>query len=261
MFHWATVRRHYCWVATDRISAFDVVLPDGLPGKRCSADPAESVLVQSAGSVVDNHLLSTEVADVPGLTAKERSLLAGRIMLCRRSDVIPVECIARGYLSGSGYKDYLGSGAVCGHALPQGLRNGDRLPTPLFTPSTKAATGHDENISRARAAELVGTSTAEWLETMTLTVYERGRGHAERCGIILADTKLEFGKLAGRTSPLLIDEVLTRTAPASGLPMTGSRAVSNRASTSRSFAIISKQKWAQDAGIGKPPGLLCPRRC
>ena len=196
-------------VATDRVSAFDVVMPDGLPGKGVILTQLSRFWFELFAPLVDHHLLSMEVADVPGLTAAERTLLAGRIMLCRRGDVLPVECIARGYLAGSGYKDYRATGAVCGHALPEGLRNGDRLPATLFTPSTKAASGHDENISLAEAADVVGEETAQWLAATTLKLYERAREHAEGCGIILADTKFEFGRLAAGAEPVLIDEVCT----------------------------------------------------
>jgi len=196
-------------VATDRISAFDVVMGNGLPGKGIVLTQISKFWFDYFGGQVDHHLLSTDVADVPGLTAAEREQLAGRIMLCRKTEVVPIECIARGYLTGSGWKDYQRTGAVCGIALPEGLRNGDRLAEPLFTPSTKAATGHDENISFAQGADIVGAQLMGWLGSTTLSLYARARDYALERGIILADTKFEFGRLPGQDTPLLIDEIFT----------------------------------------------------
>ncbi len=195
-------------VATDRISAFDVVMRNGLPGKGV-------VLTQISRfwfdyfSDVPNHLISTDVADVPGLTDAERQALANRIMLCRKTEVVPIECIARGYITGSGWKDYQRSGSVCGIRLPEGLRNSDRLETPLFTPSTKAETGHDENISFDEGAAIVGRELMDWLGKTTLDLYCRARDYALDRGIILADTKFEFGRVDGQGTPLLIDEIFT----------------------------------------------------
>ena len=143
-------------IATDRISAFDVVLANGPAGKGVVLTQISRFWFDHFVGVVDHHLISTDAADVPGLSDDERERLDGRIMLCRKTTVLPVECIARGYLAGSGWKDYQRTGRVCGIDLPEGLRNGDRLQTPLFTPSTKAETGHDENISFAEGAEIVG---------------------------------------------------------------------------------------------------------
>ena len=196
-------------VATDRISAFDVVLPDGLPGKGIVLTQLSRFWFDHFDGLVAHHLLSTEVEAVPGLSGAERDLLRGRIMLCRRTDVIPIECIARGYLAGSGYRDYRATGALCGITLPAGLRNGDRLPEALFTPSTKVATGHDENVSAADAAGLVGSATVDWLAERTLTLYRNASAHAHRCGILLADTKFEFGRLTPEADPMLIDEACT----------------------------------------------------
>ncbi len=156
-----------------------------------------------------HHLLSTDVADVPGLTAAQQAALRGRIMLCRKTDVVPIECIARGYITGSGWKDYQASGKVCGIELPAGLKNCDRLAEPLFTPSTKADTGHDENISFAEGAALVGEDLMHWLGETTLDLYTRARDYAGAKGIILADTKFEFGMIEGADKPLLIDEIFT----------------------------------------------------
>ena len=196
-------------VATDRISAFDVVLGNGLPGKGIVLTQISKFWFDYFGKTFDHHLVSTDVNDVQGLTADERRMLDGRIMLCRKTTVLPVECIARGYITGSGWKDYQNSGKVCGIQLPQGLRNSDKLEQPLFTPSTKAASGHDENISFAEGVEIVGEDTMRWLSDATLSLYSQARDYALERGIILADTKFEFGMLPGATTPLLIDEIFT----------------------------------------------------
>jgi len=196
-------------VATDRISAFDVVMANGLPGKGIVLTRISKFWFDHFAALVPNHLLSTDPADVPGLSADERALLSGRMMLCRKTEVLPIECIARGYITGSGWKDYQRTGAVCGIPLPQGLRNSDRLAEPLFTPSTKAASGHDENISFAAGAAIVGPELMAWLRDTTLLLYGRARDYAQSRGIILADTKFEFGLLPGATTPILIDEIFT----------------------------------------------------
>ena len=196
-------------VATDRISAFDVVMRNGLPGKGVVLTQISKFWFDLFAGEVAHHLLSTDVADVPGLDDEQRSQLDERIMLCKRTEVVPIECIARGYITGSGWKDYQASGAVCGIVLPDGLRNADRLPEPLFTPSTKAETGHDENISFEQGVELVGRDLMDWLSATTLELYTKARDYALQRGIILADTKFEFGLLPGADEPLLIDEIFT----------------------------------------------------
>ena len=196
-------------VATDRMSAFDVVLGNGPAGKGIVLTQISKFWFDHFADEIDHHLLSTDPADIPGIGAAEREQLAGRIMLCRKTRVLPVECIARGYLAGSGWKDYQRSGAVCGIALPEGLDNGDRLQKPLFTPSTKAESGHDENISFDEGAAIVGAETMGWLQETTLRLYGRARDYAAERGIILADTKFEFGVAEGRDAPLLIDEIFT----------------------------------------------------
>lgn len=197
-------------VATDRISAFDVVLKNGLPGKGVVLTQISRFWFDYFGERVNHHLISTDVADVPGLTDEEREQVEGRIMLCRRTSVLPVECIVRGYITGSGYKDYMRSGKVCGIDLPTGLKNSDRLSEPLFTPSTKAEAGlHDENISFEEGVEIVGRKTMSWLRDTTLDLYKTASAHARDCGIILADTKFEFGVVEGEEEPLLIDEIFT----------------------------------------------------
>ncbi len=196
-------------IATDRISAFDVVLSNGLPGKGIVLTQISKFWFDRFAHSVPHHLLSTDVADVPGLSNDEREILKNRVMLCKKTRVVPIECIARGYITGSGWKDYQASGAVCGIELPQGLQNSDRLAQPLFTPSTKAETGHDENISFAQGVEVVGEELMVWLKDTTLKLYTGARDYAAEQGIILADTKFEFGVLEGSTDPLLIDEIFT----------------------------------------------------
>ena len=196
-------------VATDRVSAFDVVLANGPAGKGVVLTQISKFWFDRFGGDFNHHLISTDAADVPGLDAAEREQIAGRLMLCRKARVLPVECIARGHLAGSGWKDYQRSGQVCGIDLPPGLRNGDRLPEPLFTPSTKADTGHDENISFDQGAAIVGRDTMQWLQDATLRLYGLAREHAFARGIVLADTKFEFGVLRDGATPILVDEIFT----------------------------------------------------
>ena len=196
-------------VATDRISAFDVVLGNGLPGKGIVLTQISKFWFDYFADRVNHHLISTDVDDVPGLTDGQRGAIRNHIMLCEKTSVIPIECIARGYITGSGWKDYQATGAVCGIKLPDGLHNSDRLETPLFTPSTKAASGHDENISFAEGAEQIGDELMGWLKKTTLELYQSASDHAAACGIILADTKFEFGQLGNSAEPLLIDEIFT----------------------------------------------------
>ena len=196
-------------VATDRISAFDVVMENGFPGKGVVLTQISRFWFDFFSDQFAHHLISTDVNDVPGLTDEEKSVLTDRIMLCRKTEVVPIECIARGYITGSGWKDYQGSGEVCGIKLPDGLQNSDKLESPLFTPSTKAETGHDENISFEEGASIVGLDLMNWLQDSTLSLYREARDYALDKGIILADTKFEFGRLPGQEEPLLIDEIFT----------------------------------------------------
>ncbi len=196
-------------VASDRISAFDVVMANGLPGKGIVLTQLSKFWFEYFSGTVKHHLVSTDPADIPGLRDAERRSLAGRVMLCRKVDVVPIECIARGYITGSGWKDYQKTGSVCGIPLPKGLRNGDRLEKPLFTPSTKAASGHDENISFDAGVAVVGAELMRWLGDTTLDLYTRASAYALQRGIILADTKFEFGQIAGDGTPLLVDEIFT----------------------------------------------------
>ena len=196
-------------IATDRVSAFDVVMENGLPGKGIVLTQISNFWFEFFANRVPHHLISTDVRDVPGLSEEERQALKGRIMLCKKTEVVPIECIARGYITGSGWKDYQKSGRVCGIDLPQGLQNSDRLTEALFTPSTKATDGHDENISFDQGADLVGRDMMEWLEKSTLSLYNEARDYAASRGIILADTKFEFGQVDGKGDPILIDEIFT----------------------------------------------------
>ena len=192
-------------VATDRVSAFDWVLPNGIPGKGVVL--TSMTLFWLKWLDVPNHFLSAHLSDLPA--AFHQPELEGRTMLVRKAAVVPVECVARGYLLGSGWKEYAAGGTVCGVALPPGLPLAGKLPEPLFTPATKAEDGqHDENISFDQMAKDVGFETATALRALTLDVYARAAGYAEERGIILADTKLEWGKLPGG-EVILIDEVLT----------------------------------------------------
>ena len=194
-------------VATDRISAFDVILPKGIPDKGCVLTQLSCFWLRNLADIVPNHLITANLDEYPDLLQPFRDQLEGRSMLVRQTKAIPIECVARGYLAGSGWKEYQTQGAVCGISLPAGLRQADRLPEPIFTPATKAETGHDENIPYEEVARRVGEQTAHRLRELTLALYERGRDYAEGRGIILADTKFEFG-WAGHEL-ILIDEVLT----------------------------------------------------
>ena len=196
-------------VATDRISAFDYVLPTEIADKGAVLTALTLWWFEQLADVVPNHLVTARVDDYPAELAPHAEALRGRSMLCRRLEMVPVECVARGYLAGSGLNDYLATGEVCGHQLPPGLRDGDRLPDPIFTPATKAEMGeHDENVSREQVARTVGAELAAELEQLTLAVYGRATELAEPRGLIVADTKLEFGHdQDGRIT--LGDEVLT----------------------------------------------------
>jgi phosphoribosylaminoimidazole-succinocarboxamide synthase len=195
-------------VATDRISAFDYVLGSGIPDKGKVLTQLSAFWFEYTRPIVANHVIATDVARFPADLRRHADILAGRSMLVRRTNPVPIECVARGYLSGSGWKDYVATGAICGVELPAGLRESDRLPQPIFTPATKATSGHDINISEADAAGIVGAALLERLKSLTMALYSAGAAHAERCGILLADTKFEFG-LMPDGEVLLIDEVMT----------------------------------------------------
>jgi phosphoribosylaminoimidazole-succinocarboxamide synthase len=195
-------------VATDRISAFDYVLGSGIPDKGRVLNQLSSFWFARTGNIVPNHVIATNVDNYPAAVRRFAPQLEGRSMLCRATTPLPVECVARGYLSGSGWKDYQATGEICGIALPRGLRESDRLPQPIFTPATKAESGHDENISEAAAAAVVGADLLARLKHLTMALYAHGVAHAESKGIILADTKFEFGVTADG-GLLLIDEMMT----------------------------------------------------
>ena len=195
-------------VATDRISAFDYVLGSGIPDKGRILTQLSAFWFARTRHIVANHVIETDVRRYPAAALPYANQFEGRSMLVRRTTPLPVECVARGYLSGSGWKDYTATGALCGHALPPGLRESDRLPEVLFTPATKAESGHDENITEAEAAAVVGPELLARLKQLTLELYAHGVAHAASCGIILADTKFEFGLTDGGDL-LLIDEALT----------------------------------------------------
>jgi phosphoribosylaminoimidazole-succinocarboxamide synthase len=198
---------HYLIVATDRISAFDVVLPNGIPGKGRVLTQISIHWFRQVADLIENHIVATELDDFPAKLRAHRAVLEGRSMLVKKATVLPVECIVRGYLSGSGWKEYQKSGTVCGIALPAGLVESSRLEAPIFTPSTKAEAGHDINISFEETAKIVGAGMAARLRDAALAVYGRCRDLAGKRGIIIADTKMEFGLFEGRL--ILIDELLT----------------------------------------------------
>jgi phosphoribosylaminoimidazole-succinocarboxamide synthase len=199
-------------VATDRVSAFDVVMREPVPYKGAVLTQMTAWWLRQLENEVAHHLISADFAtiadEVPALAQYER-VIAGRAMLCRRADVFPIECVVRGYLSGSAWREYREVGTLAGEPLPPGLKESDRLEPPVFSPATKAETGHDENIPISRMADLVGRDTAAELERLSRRVYERGRDIAARRGVIIADTKFEFGCPRAGEPVILIDEVLT----------------------------------------------------
>ncbi len=195
-------------VTTDRISAFDVVLPNGVPDKGRVLTALSVFWFDRLADVVPHHLITADVDDMPDAVRRHAAALRGRTMLVKKCDPLPVECVARGYLAGSGLKEYRAAGTVCGIALPPGLVESSRLPEPIFTPATKAEVGdHDENIDFARMCSIVGNELGARLRDLTLTLYGRGVDYARARGVILADTKFEFGMHAGELT--LIDEALT----------------------------------------------------
>ncbi len=198
---------HLLMVATDRISAFDVVLPTGIPGKGQMLTQVSVAWFHALDDVVPHHYVSGAVDDFPAPFQPYRDVLEGRSLLVRKTRRLDVECVVRGYITGSGWKDYQRTGAVCGIQLPKGLRESEKLPEPIFTPSTKADEGHDENISLDVMADIVGKDIAERLRTLSLSIYTNLTAYCATRGIIVADTKFEFGMLDGEI--ILIDEVLT----------------------------------------------------
>jgi len=194
-------------VATDRLSAFDHVLPNGIPDKGCVLNLLSAFWFEKTRHIVKNHLLSVDAAELPSALCPHREELEGRFTIASKARMLPVECVVRGYLSGSGWNDYKRTGAVCGIPLPDGLRESERLPEPIFTPSTKAEVGHDENISFQKAVEIIGEGLAHRVREASLALYNFAADYARGKGILIADTKFEFGMLDGDL--VLCDEALT----------------------------------------------------
>jgi phosphoribosylaminoimidazole-succinocarboxamide synthase len=253
-------------VASDRLSAFDVVLPTPIPDKGRVLTGLSRFWFRETASIVPNHLVSTNPADVPPeITGGDQAVIAdlrGRMMLGRLAEVLPIECVVRGYLSGSGWKDYRATGAVCGVPLPAGLRESDRLPAPVFTPAWKAPQGmHDENIAFERVVELIGAERADQVRGLALALYRHGAAICERAGIILADTKFEFGVLPDGEL-ILVDEVMT---PDSSRFWDGSSWEPGRAQASYDKQFVRDwllaQPWDQTApGPELPPDVVAGTR-
>ncbi len=195
------------FVATDRISAFDYVLATGIPHKGRVLSQISLFWFDFLSDIVPNHVITADVKNYPPALEKYTDQLQGRSMLVQRAEMFPVECVVRGYLSGSAWKEYQATGKVCGIELPAGLKESDAFPEPIFTPATKAASGHDENISFARMCEIVGTETSSHLRDLTLRIYKKAASYARQRSIIIADTKFEFGRTPKGIT--LADEVLT----------------------------------------------------
>ncbi len=195
-------------VTTDRISAFDCILPTAIPKKGFVLTAISQFWFEFLRPVTDHHLITADIDQMPDAVRENSDELRGRSMLVKKTEVFPIECVVRGYLAGSGWKDYLATGEVCGHKLPSGLRESDKLPEPIFTPATKAETGHDENISEAEAARIIGPEAAAKLRELSLRIYRKASEYALAKGIIIADTKFEFGR-DENGNIILIDEVLT----------------------------------------------------
>ena len=201
------VGEHLLIVATDRLSAFDVVLPTPIPNKGKVLTQMSAFWFDHFKDFVPNHVVSTKVDEYAKELRQFREQLEGRSMLVKKAKVFPIECVVRGFLTGSGLKDYNRTGQVCGIALPAGLRDSDRLPRPIFTPATKAETGHDENISEEQAAKIIGQDNIRKLKDLTLSIYSRALDFAAKRGIIICDTKFEFGTIDGEIR--IVDEMLT----------------------------------------------------
>ncbi len=197
----------YLLVATDRISAFDCISPTPIPRKGEILTQLSSFWFKRFSNIIEHHLITANFDEMPEVI-KQNKELSGRSTLVKKTKVFPVECVVRGYLAGSGWKDYQKTGEICGHILPANLRESDKLPNPIFTPATKAATGHDENINEAEFANILGVETAKILKEKSLKIYTEACNYAQTKGIIIADTKFEFG-LDSDGNILLIDEILT----------------------------------------------------
>ncbi len=243
---------HLLIVTTDRVSAFDVILPNAIPGKGAVLTAMSQFWFDLLSDIVPHHLVTTDVDAMGPAVAAHRDVLRGRSMLVKRAQPILAECVVRGFITGSGWKDYLSSGEICGIPIRAGMQQAETFDTPLFTPATKAETGHDENIDFETFAELVGPEVGAQLRDLSVRIYEAGRDHARARGIILADTKFEFGFIEGQIT--LIDEVLTPD--------------SSRFWDIEEYAVgisppsFDKQivrDWVKDAGWdGEPPAPLLP---
>jgi phosphoribosylaminoimidazole-succinocarboxamide synthase len=201
------VGEHLLIVATDRISAFDYILASGIPEKGAVLTQMSLFWFDFLRGVTPNHLVTADVAEYPAELRPFAEQLSGRSMLVKKAKMIDVECVARGYISGSGWKDYKATGAICGIQLPEQLQESSKLPEPIFTPASKASTGHDENVTFATVADSIGRELANWIRDLTLDIYSRASRYAETKGIIIADTKFEFGFVGDEL--VLADEVLT----------------------------------------------------
>ncbi len=199
---------YYLIVATDRLSAFDVIMNQGIPDKGKILTSISNFWFDQVHDIVENHLISTKIQEYPKVCEPYSPLVAGRSMLVKKAELIPIECIVRGYISGTGWNDYLKSGSICGIKLPQGLVESEKLPEPIFTPSTKAEVGvHDENINETQAIDIIGREAFEFIKTTAINVYKKASEFALTKEIIIADTKMEFGYYNGKI--ILIDELLT----------------------------------------------------
>ncbi|MFH1394065.1 MAG: phosphoribosylaminoimidazolesuccinocarboxamide synthase [Candidatus Micrarchaeota archaeon] len=201
-----TLNNHLLMVASDRLSAFDVVFNEGIPMKGKVLNKLSIFWFQRTSDIIKNHFITDAIpSSLP-------EYLQGRSMIVKKTEPLPIECVVRGYLTGSAWKDYRKGGSVCGIRLPEGLRNGSELPHPIFTPAFKAKTGHDENITEEKAIELVGENSYKFVKQKSIELYNFGKAHAKKCGLILVDTKFEFGELTdaeGHKSIIVIDEMLT----------------------------------------------------
>ncbi len=234
-------------VTTDRISAYDVIMPNPIGDKGKILNQITLFWMDMMKDIVPNHLISSKVEDYPEVLQKYRDQLEGRSVIVRKADPLPIECIVRGYITGSGWKDYLKTGEVCGHRLPEGLKESEMLEQPLFTPSTKADLGeHDENITVEKAMEMLGPDLLEKVQDVTLSIYKRARDYARERGILIADTKFEFGMVDGEL--IIIDEVLT---PDSSRfwPMDGYEPGKSQPSFDKQFL----RDWLTDINFNKMP--------
>lgn len=233
-------------VATDRVSAFDVVLNQGIPGRGKVLTQLSEFWFKRLEKVCPNHMVTTEIEKMPEAVRKSEATLRGRTMLVRALDIVPVECVVRGYLAGSGWKEYRQGGSVCGVQLPKGLVESAKLPAPIFTPTTKAKTGHDLPLTYAEVEDQVGAHTASSLRDLSLAIYRAGAAYAEQHGILLADTKFEFGLADGRL--VLADEALT---PDSSRYWDAKTYAPGRSQDSFDKQII--RDWLEQSGWDKAP--------